>query len=171
MDILIRKAKAGDGKKWIEFWNEGIKRKFFIYTGNNELRSKKDAIKSNRRYKFDSKNNFTFFAIDKNRNKLVGVCGAHGSEMGRLRHKVYLGWCVLPDYAGKGIGKLLVEAIIKEAKKRKIKRIEAEIALKNIPSLRLAKRMGFKVEGRKKAGMLLDNGKFMDMILVGKVLK
>lgn len=169
-NILIRKAKFGDGRGWVDFWNEGIKRKSFTYTGNNNIRTKKDVLKANKRYKSDSKNNFTFLAIDKISDKIVGVCGAHGSEMGRLNHLVSLGWCVHPDYTGNGIGKLLVMRVINEAKKRKIKRVEAEIALKNMPSLKLAKSLGFKIEGKKKGGIMLDNGKLMDMLMVGKLI-
>ncbi len=170
-NILIRKAKKGDGKDFVEYWNEGIRRKFFVYNGGNTIRPKKDILKYNRRYSSHSKNEFSFFAIDRTTGKIVGCCSFHGDERGRARHRVELGWTVHPDYARRGIATSLVNAVIKEAKKRGIKRLEAEAAIDNIPSVKLAKKFGFKIEGKRKSGLLLDNGKYADTYLFGILLK
>ena len=169
-NIIICKAKKGDGKDWADTWNEGIKRKFFIYNGTNTLRGKKDISKANKMYSNKSKHEFTFFARDKSNRKIVGSCGAYGKEKGRTRHRVELGWMVHPDYAGRGIATKLLKRVIKEAKKKGIKRIEAEAAVENIASVRLAKKCGFKVEGRKKMGLLIDDGRYVDTLIFGKIL-
>jgi RimJ/RimL family protein N-acetyltransferase len=168
-EYLIRKAKKGDGKRWVEMWNEGIKRKFFVYNGNNKLRTKKDIAKANKKYSSKSKNEFTFFAVDKKSGKIIGSCFSN-QEKGRTRHRVEFGWMVHPDYSNKGIATSLVKRAIKEAKKRGIKRAEAEAAKENIASIKLAKRCGFKIEGTRKKGLLTDDGRYIDTYLFGQVL-
>lgn len=168
MGIIIRKAKKGDGKGWVDMWNEGIKRKFFVYNSGNILRTRKDIYRANKKYSEKTKNNFVFLAFDG--DKVVGACGATASTKGRLRHRIDLGWTVHPDYTGQGIASQLLDATLKEAKKRGFRRAEAEVAVENIPSVKLAKKLGFSVEGIKKKGLLLDNGKYVDTYIFGKIL-
>jgi len=171
MDIIIRKAKKGDGKGWAEMWNEGIKRKFYIYNGGNSLRTRKDIFKSNKKYNNQKGHEFTLFAIDRNNGKIVGSSNCFGKEKGRTRHRVELGWMVHPDYSGKGIATRLVKEVILEAKKRGIKKIGAEAAIENVASVKLAKKCGFKIEGRLKKGILLDSGRYVDTYIFGLTLK
>ena len=77
---------------------------------------------------------------------------------------------VHPDYTGKGIATALLKGVIQEARKRGIKRIEAEAALENKASVNLAKRCGFKIEGKRKKGLLTDNWRYIDTYLFGKIL-
>jgi RimJ/RimL family protein N-acetyltransferase len=170
MSIDIRKARNGDAKPLIELSNEGLRRKFFVYDGGGYFKGRKDIIKTNQRFMKQDKRNFTLLAIDKKRNTIVGWCSVSGNERGRTRHRVDLGWLVHPDYVRKGIATRLVQNAIRELKKASIKRVEAEAAIKNIASLKLAKKLGFKIEGKKRKGLLLDNGKYVDTYIFSKIL-
>ena len=75
-----------------------------------------------------------------------------------------------PDYARKGIATKIVREAIYEAEKRNIKRLEAEVATENIPSIKLARKFNFKIEGRRKKGILLDDGRYIDTYIFGKIL-
>jgi RimJ/RimL family protein N-acetyltransferase len=72
---------------------------------------------------------------------------------------------------GMGIATKLVEATLKEAQRRGFTRAEAEAAVKNTASVKLAVRCGFKIEGKRKNGLLLDDGKYADTYLFGKILR
>jgi len=169
MKIEIRKAKKGDGKNIASSFNEGLRRGFNKYTGRNLPFNKKKIERMEKSFKEHKKNFCCFVALDK--EKLVGSCMFTGKSIGRTRHRVEAGWGVHPDYAGKGIASKMVKVLIKEAKKRGFKRIEAEIAVKNNASVRLAKKLGFRIEGRKKDGLLLDNRRYLDTYIFGKVLR
>lgn len=169
MKILIRKARKEDIKGMVGFFNEGIRRGFYVYNGTNKIRSAKEIREREKKFLKDRKNKVEFVAVDEDNNIVVGSCGMWAGT-GRTRHRGELGWGVHPDYARKGIATKLVETIIKEAKTRGFKRIEAEAALKNVASVKLAKKFGFKIEGIRKKGLLLDNGKYVDTYLLGKVL-
>lgn len=171
MNMIIRKARKGDGKGFCELWNEGLKRKFFVYNGGNIFRKVEDIKKADKRYTSQNKYSISFLAFDKETRKIVGGSSYSAKEKGRTRHRIELGWFVHLDYARKGIATRLVRAVLKEAKKNGFKRAEAEAAVVNIASVKLAKRCGFKIEGIRKAGLILDNGKYADTYLFGKLLK
>jgi len=168
--IAIRKARKGDGKGITESFNDGLKRGFNIYTARNQPFDKKKIKEIEKDIKEKSKCRFSYIAFDKSSGKIAGSASLYGKGSGRVSHRAELGWWVHPDYAGKGIATKLVSALIKEAKRLGFKRLEAEVAVKNIPSIKLAKKMGFKVEGRKKCGLKLDNGKYVDTLIFGKII-
>ena len=71
----------------------------------------------------------------------------------------------------KGVGTKLLRTALQFAKKKGFKRAEAEMAIKNKGSVKLAKKLGFKIEGTKKKALLTDDGKYIDTYIVGKILK
>ena len=170
MDIEIRKARAGDEKGVAEIYNEGVKRKNFIYTGLNHTIPKKWIKYWRKLYSSKNPEGYYFVAMDKETKKLVGQCGFDFKKEGRGRHIVDIGWVVHPDYQGRGIATKLVRVTLNFAKKKGFKRVEAEIAVPNHVSVKIAKKTGFKIEGRKIKSFLLDNGKYVDGYIIGKVL-
>ena len=169
MSITIRKAKKGDEIGMSKVWRDGFKRKTFIYTGSTRF--------SNNRMKklgktLSSKNpdSIYFVAVDKLKQKIVAHIGYHFKKSGRDRHVIDLGWIVHPDYEGQGIGSKMLKSILEDAKKRGFKRAEAEMAIKNIGSWKIALKNGFKIEGIKKKALLTDDGEYIGTYIVGKIL-
>ena len=107
---------------------------------------------------------------DKLKQKIVAHIGYHFKKSGRDRHVIDLGWIVHPDYEGQGIGSKMLKSILEDAKKRGFKRAEAEMAIKNIGSWKIALKNGFKIEGIKKKALLTDDGEYIDTYIVGKIL-
>jgi RimJ/RimL family protein N-acetyltransferase len=170
MNLIIRKARKGDAKYVAEIFNDGLKTGFYKYTGSNCLRDKKKINEMDKQYSKENKHFCFFVAIDQETKKIVGSAGFQGRETGRLSHRVELGWGVNSEYAKKGIATRLVNELIKEAKKRGFKRVEAEACVENLSSVKLAKKTGFKIEGKRKLGMRLDNGQYVDTYLFGRTL-
>ncbi len=165
--ITIRRAKPGDEKAIAEMINLGIKRKNWQYTGTNKPCSK-EKIKEMRKAYLPGSNNVVFVALDK--NKIVGSTAFRFKKHGRMRHRVDCGWGVHPDYQGRGVATKLLKASLAFAKKKGFKRAEAEVAVENTASIKLAKKLGFKIEGRKKKALLTDDGRYIDTVIVGKIL-
>jgi len=170
MTIEIRKAKAGDEIGVAKIYNEGVKRKNFIYTGINKPIPKKWISYWRKLYSSKNPEGYYFVAVDNDKKKIAGQCGFSFSKEGRGRHIADIGWVVHPDYQGRGIATNLVRTALNFAKKKGFKRAEAEIAVPNKASVKIAKKAGFKIEGRKEKSFLLDNGKYVDGYIVGKVL-
>jgi RimJ/RimL family protein N-acetyltransferase len=170
MKIIIRKAKKGDGKGIAEMFDIGLKRGFNCYTGNNSFFNNEKIKKLDKSLYENKKFDFSFVAIDSDNEKIIGKCIFWAKEKGRTRHRAEVGWGVHPDYTRKGIATELLKSTLDEAKKRGYKKIQAEAAVKNRASTKLAKKLGFKIEGRRKKGMLLDDGRYVDTYIFGKIL-
>lgn len=170
MKIIIREIKKGDGKGILECFNEALNRGFNTYTRSNTFSTLEDIKGFDKAFSKPRFNEFGFVAVDKEKNFVAGAClfSANGSE--RTRHIGEISWGVHPDYFKKGIATKLVNTITKEAKKRKFIRVEADVAKNNIASVKLAKRCGFKIEGIKKYGLLLDNGEYENVYMFSKIL-
>ena len=169
--IIIRKAKPGDEIGIAKMREIGIKTKNWAYTGSNDFPDKKKLKKWRKGFSDKNAESFSFVAIDKLNNKIVGSIVASFRKGGRLRHRIDLGWGVHPEYQKKGIGTKLLKEILEYAKKREFKRAEAEMAIENKSSWKLALKCGFKIEGKKKKALLTDDGKYVDTYIVGRLFK
>lgn len=170
MGISIRKAIPGDGKAIMECMNESCenncKECVNRYACNNKffLIASPDLIDK----KLSLKNGATLIALDG--KKVVGLSIYTVHKFSKMQHRAECGWFVRKSYMNKGIATMLVEALIKEAKKNKLKRLDAESSINNKSSLRVAEKLGFKIEGKREKGLLLDNGKYEDVFILGKLL-
>lgn len=169
-EIIIRKAKPGDEKGITNMIKIGFENKNWIYTGNNVSPDKNKIKKMRKDFANKNAERFSFIAIDTKNKKIVGSMTSSFKKIGRLRHRIDMGWGVHPDYQGKGIGTRLLKESLKYAKKKGFKRAEAEMAIENKGSWRLALKCGFKIEGRKKKALLIDDGKYVDTYIVGRML-
>lgn len=169
-NILIRRAKPGDEIGLAEVRREGIGRKNWLYTGGNEVPNKKKIAKMRKQFSEKNGESFCFVAFDKKNKKLVGSIFSSFRKSGRLRHRIDIGWGVHPDYQGQGIGTALLRECIDHAKKKGFKRAEAEMAIENKASWKLALKCGFEIEGTKKKALLTDDGRYIDTYIVGREL-
>ena len=167
--IVIRRATKEDAEAFLALWNRNFRRGHLKLTATL-LRDRADVARFRARHSGRNPNEYSFVAFASG-TKLVGVCGFSARARGRTRHRGELGWLVDRDYVGRGIATALLGEVLKEAKKRGFKRVEAEIAVGNPVSIRLARRFGFRLEGRRAAGLALDSGRYMDTYLFGKQLK
>ena len=169
--IIIRKAKVGDEKGIASLMKEGIESKNWMYTGSRAIPDKKKIAKMKKDLCNKNSERFSFIAIDKENKKIVGSITASFKGNGRTRHRIDIGWGVHPEYQGKGIGTRLLKEILDYAKKQGFKRAEAEMAIENEGSWKLALKNRFKVEGKKKEALLTDDGRYIDTYIVGRKLK
>jgi len=168
--IVIRKATAGDVTGISRMIKAGLRRNTWQFTAissytNRNAEQLRNALSSK------SPALALFVAVDKDHKGLiVGSVSYDFSKVGRLRHRIGLGWGVHPNYAGRGIGTRLLKFAVADAKNRGYKRAEAEMAVKNTVSWKMALKCGFKIEGRKRKGLYTDDGKYVDTYIIGKLL-
>lgn len=130
-----------------ELFNEGISDNFNKYVGTRVPMDKKSIRELRRRYSLRKKNEFVFIAVDTKARRVVGNCNFHAKDIhSRLRHRGEIGWFVKKEYARRGIGTMLLRTVLKEARKRGYKKVQAEAAVMNAATVRLDKRRGFRIE-------------------------
>lgn len=96
-------------------------------------------------------------------DKVVGWCdvSADSAEIGRA-HVGTLGMGVIADFRGQGIGERLMRTTVEAAIKKGITRIELEVRTGNAAAIKLYKKIGFELEGTRRAAGFQD-GAYYDL--------
>ncbi len=142
-----------------------------IYTSPDVVKntfSSKDISIEEMKKRFINDKRKCFVALNK-KNKVVG-CALITFGSNKRKHCADFLVFVKKDFRKKGIGKQLIEHLIKYSRIMKLLRLELGVFSDNKPAILLYKNIGFEVEGVKKKA-LLRNKKYYDEILMVKFLK
>jgi putative acetyltransferase len=100
--------------------------------------------------------------------RVIGVAGLHG-KTGKFRHAAGVGLAVHDAFAGRGVGRALMERLIDVADSwLNLVRLELEVFADNERARRLYERLGFVEEGRKKKA-IFRGGQFVDELVMARV--
>ena len=99
-------------------------------------------------------------------DELICCAGIHGNGLKRLRHKVSLGISVLMKYHGLGVGTVMMEYLLLQAKKMNKTKVELDVRADNPGAIHVYEKVGFKHEGVRERGFYVD-GKYVDLVLMG----
>jgi RimJ/RimL family protein N-acetyltransferase len=97
----------------------------------------------------------------------VGLIPADPSS--RLGHTASLFVYLDPAWWGRGLGRRAVEAMVDEARRRGLVRLEVLVVDGNERSLRLFEACGFVCEGRRREGFRAENG-YRDLVQLARLL-
>lgn len=103
-------------------------------------------------------------------NELVGYLMAIGSKPKKIRHSVYIVAGVTHENSGKGIGTRLFKELENWAKTIGVIRLELTVRINNISAISLYKKLGYEIEGTKRAACIMD-GNLVDSYYMSKILK
>lgn len=138
-------------------------RKYIMFVEAPPLESVREFVS-----KLIQNNEIQFMALDSD-GKVVGWCDILRIPFPGFEHCGRLGMGIIKEYRGQGIGKMLLEKAITEARHRGFIKIELEVFASNIPAINLYKKFGFKSEGRRIKTRFLD-GNFDDLNLMALFL-
>jgi len=101
---------------------------------------------------------------------VVGWCAICRSNDPWSTHMGTLGMGIVPSYRGMGIGKALITATIRDARRQGFHRVELEVWANNVNAITLYEKVGFQHEGRLRDAMLLDGG-YRDLLVMGLIFE
>jgi len=93
-----------------------------------------------------------------------------GRKDSKQAHLAEFGLCIAREYQGKGLGGKAIDFILKQARKRKIKRVDFEVVKDNKKAVKLYEKKGFKKEGVKKKSFKIGS-RFHDTIVMARLLE
>lgn len=101
--------------------------------------------------------------------QIVGVVNFLPSQSKRFSHQGMLGISIKEAYAGRGIGSTLINMLIDWAREQPtIEKIALEVFSNNERGIHLYKKLGFVEEGRLKRNARLDDGTYVDDIIMAQ---
>lgn len=102
-------------------------------------------------------------------DEVVGWCDIIRRKRDVFNHTGALGMGILKPHRGKGIGSLMMEEVIRQAKAKGLEKICLEVYGHNTNARALYKKFGFTEEGIKKREVRIE-GKYFDNIVMGLFL-
>lgn len=110
------------------------------------------------------------FLLAEVKGKVVGFTRCEGSKLIRFRHKAEFGICILKEYWGYGIGKVMIENILIWADIAGIKKISLTVVQTNTKAIQLYKKYGFVEEGLLINDRIHKDGNYYNTVIMGKLL-
>lgn len=90
---------------------------------------------------------------------LIGWCDLWRNPRRGFRHCAVLGMGLLAPHRGRGLGRAMLAAVLREARPQGIHRVELEVYPANRPAIALYERFGFEPEGVKRDARVLDGAR------------
>ncbi|MFT9495247.1 GNAT family N-acetyltransferase [Anaerosolibacter sp.] len=112
----------------------------------------------------------TIFLVAEVEGKIVGFTRCEGSKLSRFKHKAEFGICILKEYWGHGIGKVLLENILIWADTMGIEKIALTVIQTNSKAIQLYKRYGFVEEGLLMKDRFHKDGNYYNTVVMGRLL-
>ncbi|MTD37594.1 GNAT family N-acetyltransferase [Erwinia sp. CPCC 100877] len=118
---------------------------------------------------YESPNNVLFVALAG--KKVVGTASVKASSKKRMEHIGEIGISILKDYWGFGLGSLLMEELLLWAKESGvIRRLELTVQHRNQRAIHVYEKIGFQTEAIMPRGAKTDDGEFLDVHLMSKMI-
>ncbi|WP_084268687.1 GNAT family N-acetyltransferase [Oceanobacillus damuensis] len=100
--------------------------------------------------------------------RLVGYLFAVGGNARKNKHSVHIVIGIRKNYRGLGVGTELFKKMEDWASKQKIHRLELTVIEENLAGVKLYKKSGFEIEGKKRDSLYM-NGRFVDEYYMSKL--
>jgi RimJ/RimL family protein N-acetyltransferase len=97
--------------------------------------------------------------------EIAGVASLLRLSRSRVRHSASLGLSVQKRYWAIGLGRAISEALILEARRLRLTRIELRVRHDNARAISLYETLGFQVEGTLRGAFVVDNVEHDDLIM------
>ena len=149
MNIKLRKATLKDLKEIDEIYKDGVIREV---KSQYPRKSEKEIIKELNKYKKDRLNGFkkniksklAYLGVALAEDKIVGF-GEVVINKDDKRNAEFTKAYIKKEWIGKGIATMMMKQGLKWLKSRGIKEVYSGIFVKNIPSVKLNEKFGFKI--------------------------
>jgi RimJ/RimL family protein N-acetyltransferase len=101
-------------------------------------------------------------------DRIIGNLFFEGGNRSRIRHGGEFGISVLQEFAGKGVGRAMLEMLIAWAEQSGvIRKLDLRVRSDNLGAIRLYERLGWKIEGLITRDLCID-GVFHDALYMGR---
>ncbi|VPY44377.1 GNAT family acetyltransferase [Streptococcus pneumoniae] len=168
-ELLIREAEPKDAAELVAFLNRvSLETDFTSLDGDGILLTSEEMeIFLNKQASSD--NQITLLAFLN--GKIAGIVNITADQRKRVRHIGDLFIVIGKRCWNNGLGSLLLEEAIEWAQASGIlRRLQLTVQTRNQAAVHLYQKHGFVIEGSQKRGAYIEEGKFIDVYLMGKLI-
>ena len=168
-ELLIREAEAEDAAELVSFLNRvSVETDFTSLDGDGILLTSEEmAIFLNKQASWDNQITLLAFLND----KIAGIVNITADQRKRVRHIGDLFIVIGKKYWNNGLGSLLLEEVVEWAQASGIlRRLQLTVQTRNLAAVHLYQKHGFAIEGRQERGAYIEEGEFIDVYLMGRLI-
>ena len=168
IEVIIRTANIQDSGKMIELIKTIDSENRYMIRKPGEYKKTLSEMELRINNIIISKN--SLLAVAEVDGQIVGYVKFDGKNKERLKHKGEFPIGITKNYWGKGIGSFLMEEMLGWCKNAGIVKAELKVAEENNRGIQLYKKYGFKVVGRLEKDVYLENGEYLNFLLMDKIM-
>lgn len=165
--IIIDKVQVTDAAELVEYMQKVTNETSNLLREPGEFKmtveQEEDFIKN-----MEQSNDHVMF-ITKHDGMIISAAGFHGSSLNRIKHRGNVGISILKAYHHMGIGTILMNKMIEEAKIMGKTKLDLEVREDNPNAIKLYEKVGFVKEGLIRNG-INDLGHYVNLVQMGIVL-
>ena len=168
-ELLIREAEPKDAAELVAFLNRvSLETDFTSLDGDGILLTSEEMeIFLNKQASSDNQITLLAFLND----KIAGIVNITADHRKRVRHIGDLFIVIGKRYWNNGLGSLLLEEAIEWAQASGIlRRLQLTVQTRNQAAVHLYQKYGFVIEGRQERGAYIEEGDFIDVYLMGRLI-
>ena len=168
-ELLIREAEPKDAAELVAFLNRvSLETDFTSLDGDGILLTSEEmAIFLNKQASSDNQITLLAFLND----KIAGIVNITADQRNRVHHIGDLFIVIGKRYWNNGLGSLFLEEAIEWAQASGIlRRLQLTVQTRNKAAVHLYQKHGFVIEGRQERVAYREEGKFIDVYLMGKLI-
>ncbi|MEI3597869.1 MULTISPECIES: GNAT family N-acetyltransferase [unclassified Oceanobacillus] len=165
----VRTGKLEDAQALLNIQKEVVAENEYLITVSKEFgNTLKDQIQWMKRILENERETILVAEIE---GKIIGWLVIQSPKRKRLLHTGSFGMMIQKDYRGLGIGKALINELLRWAERNPlIEKVSLGVFSTNIRAISLYKSMGFVEEGRKIKEIKLNETEYVDDILMYKLV-
>ena len=168
-ELLIREAEAEDAAELVTFLNcVSLETDFTSLDGDGILLTSEEMeIFLNKQASWDNQITLLAFLND----KIAGIVNITADQRKRVRHIGDLFIVIGKKYWNNGLGSFLLEEVVEWAQASGIlRRLQLTVQTRNQVAVHLYQKHGFVIEGRQERGAYIEEGDFIDVYLMGRLI-
>ena len=168
-ELLIREAEPKDAAELVTFLNcVSLETDFTSLDGDGILLTSEEMeIFLNKQASSD--NQITLLAFLN--GKIAGIVNITADQRKRVRHIGDLFIVIGKKYWNNGLGSFLLEEVVEWAQASGIlRRLQLTVQTRNQVAVHLYQKHGFVIEGRQERGAYIEEGDFIDVYLMGRLI-
>ena len=168
-ELLIREAEPKDAAELVSFLNCVSVETDFTSLDRNGILMTDTEMELFLDKQAHSETLFPFLAFLN--DEIAGLVNVTADQRKRVRHIGDLFIVIGQKYWNNGLGSLLLEEVVEWAQASGIlRRLQLTVQTRNQGAVHLYQQHGFVIEGRQERGAYIEEGKFIDVYLMGRLI-
>lgn len=168
-EVILRHAETGDAENLINYLKDTTAETPYLIREPDEVTLSLEEEQSFIQRIIDSDRELMLVATIN--GKLIGNCSLMSiGGYRRFHHRCGVAIALYQEYCGRGIGKMMLETILRTAKEKGYEQAELEVISDNKNAIALYEKAGFTKYGRFPDNMKYKNGKYADAYWMMKKL-